>query len=157
MLRIILMLMIVSIAFVRCRRKKKVFLLFGKSCYPSLAQSIPCTNTFSRETPVNVRSKAMNVAVENEVNGASRPNDKYDKPSQISRISTVAYNLTSRATVRRYRRRFAEGIADDDERKRLRQRHRSVCLRPAAGTWLDGDSRKWNLRGKIISRSFSIL
>lgn len=75
-----------------------------------LSQSIPCANTFIRGTLANVRSKAMNVTRGDGASGASRPSDKYDKPwcKSHSRISTIAYNLTTRATVRRYHRRFAK-------------------------------------------------
>lgn len=91
MLRIILMQRRVSSPLYIVEKEKEVLLYFSESLGAALAQSIPCTNTFSRETPANVRSKAMNVAVENEVNGASRPNDKYDKPSRKSHEFRLAH------------------------------------------------------------------
>jgi len=91
-------------------KKISVTLLFGEKALIPLSQSILCANTFSRGTLANVRSKAMNVAGGDEANGASRPSDKYDKPwcKSHSRILTIAYNLTTRATIQRYHHRFAK-------------------------------------------------
>lgn len=139
-----------SSLYVARREKKIVTSLFGKLRYP-LSQTILCTNTFSHGIPANVRSKAMTVAdVKRSAVGEAvpEPNDKYDKPSRKSHgISTLAYNLTIRAVVRRYRRRFAKGIVDDNCDN---GRTASMCLRNCSRrTTLDGDSRKWNLRERI--------
>lgn len=65
-------------------RKKSVTLLFGEKALIPLSQSIPCANTFSRETPANVRSKAMNVTREDKADEASRPIDMISRSTNLT-------------------------------------------------------------------------